>query len=173
MTRPPEPRGEVDRRYSVRGAEPRPWADVVAVLEASETFWLTTVRPDGRPHTVPLLGVWVDSAWYFVTGPAERKSANLAANAACTVTTGVPQLQDMDVIIEGTAEAVPADKTEEREAVASAIEAKYVDQVAPGSMFEGLPDNVRDADVLVFRVSPRTVFGFVKGEGSAQIRWRF
>ena len=46
-------------------------------------YWLSTVRPDGRPHVTPLLGIWLDGALYFCTGPDERKAKNLARNPRC------------------------------------------------------------------------------------------
>ena len=41
------------------------WADVEARLEAATRVWLATVRPDGRPHTVPVDGLWQDGAEWF------------------------------------------------------------------------------------------------------------
>ena len=43
----------------------------------------STVRPDGSPHVTPLLGVWLDGAMQFCTGPNERNSQNLAENRHC------------------------------------------------------------------------------------------
>jgi hypothetical protein len=31
-------------------------------------FWLSTVRPGGRPHVTPAAGVWLAGALYFCTG---------------------------------------------------------------------------------------------------------
>jgi hypothetical protein len=39
----------------------------------SPTQWLATVRPDGRPHVMPVWAIWVDDAFYFVTGTTTRK----------------------------------------------------------------------------------------------------
>jgi nitroimidazol reductase NimA-like FMN-containing flavoprotein (pyridoxamine 5'-phosphate oxidase superfamily) len=165
--------GELDTRFSVSNAVARPWSDVVAGLRAAEIFWLTTVRRDGRPHTVPVLGVWLEPAWYFITGPEEQKTVNLASNPACTVTTGTPLLDGLDVVIEGQATPVPGSNREERAAMAQAFAAHYPAHVAPGAMFEDLPPAIRGADAPVFRVDPKVVFAFVKGDGSAQMRWRF
>jgi hypothetical protein len=38
----------------------------------SPTHWLATVRPDGRPHVMPVWAIWVDDAFYFVTGTTTR-----------------------------------------------------------------------------------------------------
>lgn len=34
-----------------------PWSRVVERLEREWNFWLSTTRPDGRPHVTPLWGV--------------------------------------------------------------------------------------------------------------------
>lgn len=34
-------------------------------LERAQHYWIATVRPDGRPHVVPLEGLWIDDAWYY------------------------------------------------------------------------------------------------------------
>jgi hypothetical protein len=36
------------------------------------------LRPYGRPHVRTLLGLWLDDAFYFVTGERTRKGMNLA-----------------------------------------------------------------------------------------------
>jgi hypothetical protein len=43
-------------------AAPTPWADGLEQLIEADTFWLSTVRPDGRPHVTPLIAVWHDDA---------------------------------------------------------------------------------------------------------------
>lgn len=82
------PTTTLDREYSSPGASARAWSDGQRTLEAAEIYWVATVRPDGRPHVVPLLAVWLDGAVYFCTGPDERKAKNLDANPHCTVLTG-------------------------------------------------------------------------------------
>lgn len=41
------------------------WAAVRQELEQAPAYWLATVRRDGRPHVVPLDGLWVDDVWYY------------------------------------------------------------------------------------------------------------
>jgi hypothetical protein len=41
------------------------WEGVRARLTEAAHYWLATVRPDGRPHVVPLDGLWIDDRWYF------------------------------------------------------------------------------------------------------------
>ena len=44
-----EPVAEFNESFSEPGATAPPWTDVTDVLTASEMFWLSTVRRDGRP----------------------------------------------------------------------------------------------------------------------------
>jgi hypothetical protein len=39
--------------------------------QPAEVHWLSTVRPDGRPHVAPLIAVWVDDALVFCTVRAQ------------------------------------------------------------------------------------------------------
>ena len=47
----------LDPRYSDPKAHAADWPAAVARLTSAEVFWLTTVRPDGRPHVTPLIAV--------------------------------------------------------------------------------------------------------------------
>nr|WSZ97556.1 pyridoxamine 5'-phosphate oxidase family protein [Streptomyces sp. NBC_00857] len=40
------------------GARATPWASSLTDLGDAEVFWLSTVRPDGRPHVTPLSAAW-------------------------------------------------------------------------------------------------------------------
>jgi nitroimidazol reductase NimA-like FMN-containing flavoprotein (pyridoxamine 5'-phosphate oxidase superfamily) len=83
-----EPVTELDPRYGDPDAGPIPWDEVRAVLTAAELFWISTVRPDGRPHVTPLLAVWRDGGLHFCTGAGERKARNIASNPEVVLTTG-------------------------------------------------------------------------------------
>jgi nitroimidazol reductase NimA-like FMN-containing flavoprotein (pyridoxamine 5'-phosphate oxidase superfamily) len=165
-----KPDVELDARFSSPGAAPRPWTEARARLEQAELFWLSTVRPDGRPHVTPLIAVWVDDALYFCTGPDERKAMNLAKNHSCILTTGANALgEGLDVVVEGDAVNVREEATLRR--VADAYVAKY----GPDWTF-----SVRDGafhheagSALVFQVAPSIAFGFGKGEPFSQTRYRF
>jgi hypothetical protein len=82
------------------------WSQARERLEAPErerTYWLATVAPDGRPHVRPLLGLWLDGAFYFVTAESSRKGRNLAADPRCVVAASSTTLPALDVVIEGDA----------------------------------------------------------------------
>lgn len=166
-----EPAAELDARYSSPGARPGAWADARKLLAEAELYWLSSVRPDGRPHVTPLIGVWWQGALHFSTGPEERKARNLAAGPEVVLTTGTNSWSaGTDVVVEGRAERVTDGDRLVR--LAEVWEEKYGPvwhfDVADGA-FVGSMGNRAD----VFAVSPRTVFGFGKGEPFTQTRWRF
>jgi len=163
------PETELDRRYGEPEATATDWADGQRELTDAELSWLTTVRPDGRPHVTPLLTVWLDGALHFCTGECERKSRNLAENPQVALTTGRNALRGgLDVVVEGT--AVRVLDRERLQALADAWEQKYGSEwhfdVRDGG-FDG-----QGGTAHVFRVEPATAFGFAKDPYS-QTRWRF
>jgi hypothetical protein len=158
--------------FSSPNATPSEWSLGRAALTDAEVYWLSTVRPDSRPHVTPLLGVWLSGAMYFCTGPDERKAKNLAHNHHCVLTTGHNHLDGVDLVLEGTAETV--DDGAELRRVADAYELKYGAHFeAPHGTWSGLGDAIRRAEIPVYRVAPATVFGFGKGETYSQTRWLF
>jgi general stress protein 26 len=155
--------------FSSEDAEPTVWADARRDLADAEVYWLSTVRPDGRPHVTPLLGDWIDGALYFCTGANERKAENLAQNPHCVLTTGCNALDGVDLVVEGLA-AIVSDKAELR-SVADTYESKYGPHLAtPGGTWSGLGDSIRVGGVSVYRVAPSKAFGFGKGGPYSQTR---
>ncbi|MFI6596091.1 pyridoxamine 5'-phosphate oxidase family protein [Nonomuraea sp. NPDC050536] len=165
-----EPITEIDPRYSAEGAEATPWEQARQQLARAETYWLTTVRPEGRPHVTTLIALWHEGSMYFTTGPEERKALNLEANRNVALTTGVSSMSGgLDVVVEGVAE--PVRDTGALKAVAEAYVGKYgpewAFQVGDGAFLtEG------GGRALVFQVAPVVVFSFRKGD-FAQTRYRF
>ncbi|MEU1819681.1 pyridoxamine 5'-phosphate oxidase family protein [Streptomyces roseifaciens] len=165
-----EPLATLDERYSSAQATAADWSDAVTALARAEVYWLTTVRPDGRPHVTPLIGVWEDGALHFCTGAEERKAKNLRSNPHVVLTTGCNTLREgCDLVVEG--EAVRVGEEQRLRRLAGAWEAKYGTEwhfdVANGVFVHGA------GEALVFAVAPRTAFGFGKGEPYGQTRWRF
>lgn len=62
-TLPDDRRGQIEARLT---------SDVIA--------WLTTVRPSGRPDTVPVWFLWTDDTIVIYSRPQKMKQRNLAAN---------------------------------------------------------------------------------------------
>jgi pyridoxine/pyridoxamine 5'-phosphate oxidase len=77
-----------------------PWKWAEDRLKKSHNYWITTVRPDGSPHTMIVWGLWLDGAFYFSTGKQSRKARNLATNPRCIVCS---EHANEAVIVEGVA----------------------------------------------------------------------
>jgi PPOX class probable F420-dependent enzyme len=77
-----------------------PWAEAERRLSVSHDYLVATVRPDGRPHVMPVWGVWLDGRVWFSSGLRSRKARDLAADPRCTLTTD--DAQD-PVVVEGSA----------------------------------------------------------------------
>ncbi|MGP4098938.1 pyridoxamine 5'-phosphate oxidase family protein [Nonomuraea sp. KM90] len=165
-----EPTTRLDARFSAENAAPTSWAEARDQLERAETYWLSTVRADGRPHVATLLAVWQDDALYFCTGAEEQKARNLEANRKCALTTGASALHEgLDLVVEGVAERVTDPGKLKR--LADAWEAKYTSEWHFEIADEGFVNSAGGV-ALVFEVAPAKVLGFRKGD-YAQTRWRF
>ena len=161
---------ELDSQFSSPGAIALPWNEAEQQLQKAGVYWLSTMRPDHRPHVAPLFAVWMDGALYFCTGDAERKAKNLAKNPQVAITTGHNALSEgLDLVVEG--EAVRVSDAAKVRRVADAYAAKYGDGWRIASL----------DSVLTFEVTPTTAFGFGRGDakspppggGFNQTRWRF
>ncbi|MDX1437573.1 MAG: gamma-glutamylcyclotransferase, partial [Anaerolineales bacterium] len=90
---------------AVQVAQPDP--TLVSQLERlaeAEAIWLTTVRPDGRPHSTPVWHGWHHGRIYVVAKPESVKISNLQNNSGVVVTLPDPI---NTLVIEGFATIVP------------------------------------------------------------------
>ena len=157
------PRTRFNGRFSHPDAVATPWETTEQVLLEAELYWIATVRPDGRPHVVPLIGVWLDGAAYFVTGHDEQKARNLAHSPLVSLTTGSNTwAEGHDVVVEGTAARVTDRDVLER--LAKAILAKY----GEAWTFEVKGDDLVEASAEdappggLFAITPTKVQSFAK-----------
>jgi PPOX class probable F420-dependent enzyme len=133
------------------------WSDAVARLKSARNYWVVTTRPDGRPHAMPVWGLWLDDAVVFSTNPASRKGRNLAANAELVV-----HLESGDdaVILEGRAEIVADEDVLRR--FSEAYFEKYGWRVEPGPGFG------------IYALRPRVAFTWREADfPQSATRWRF
>ncbi len=74
-------------------------------LESEHNIWLGSVRPDGRPHLVPVWFVWHAGKLYVCIEPDSVKGRNIRQDPRVVLA-----LEDgsSPVICEGTAAPVPA-----------------------------------------------------------------
>jgi putative heme iron utilization protein len=90
---------------SLEGSLPWEWAR--ERISKSHNYWLTTVRPDGAPHTMVVWAIWLDGACYLSTSGTSRKARNLQQNPNCVLCT---ENAEEAVIIEGVARKMADDK---------------------------------------------------------------
>lgn len=109
-------------------------------LAESHNYLITTVRPDSRPHTMVVWGIWLKDAYFFSTGSTTRKAINLAANPNCIVCN------------ENLAEAVIVEGQAQQLAVADIPEAAF-------ALYQRKYGWKLDPEMgPVFKVTPRVVF---------------
>jgi PPOX class probable F420-dependent enzyme len=82
------------------------------MLRSEPVVWLSTVRPDGRPHLVPIWFSWDGRQLFVASKPGARKVANLRVRPEVMLALGEPD-DDFDVgLVEAVAE-IPAATTRE------------------------------------------------------------
>ncbi|GGM61726.1 pyridoxamine 5'-phosphate oxidase family protein [Dactylosporangium sucinum] len=155
------PQSNLDPRYSDPTATAVPWERTEAVLGEAGVYWLTTVRASHRPHVTPLIGVWLDDAFWFCTGSEEQKAVNLGNNPAVAATTGANALHGgLDVVVEG--DAVKVTDQDALQRAAAAWLGKYGEEwrfeARDGRFHHASGAGVAD----VYRVAPRKVTAFGK-----------
>jgi len=82
-------RPEMPKAYGLKG--PRsgsglmPWSRASAQLTQSRNYWVCTARTDGRPHAMPVWGVWLGERLIFSTHRDSQKGRNLARDPRVAV----------------------------------------------------------------------------------------
>jgi hypothetical protein len=139
-------------------------------LEEAGTYWLATVHPDGRPHVMPVLAVWVDGRLHFTSNAAARKARNLARSPRCVITVGSPAL---DLVVEGEAATVRNEAELRRVAGVYASKYGWHVTVRDGAFYgEGAP-TAGPPPYDVYEVTPTMAFGLGTDESFGATRWRF
>jgi pyridoxamine 5'-phosphate oxidase-like protein len=151
-----------------------PWSWAVERLLGSHDFWVATVWPDGRPHTMPVWGVWdpvgvgprqgvgISAAvLWFSSSLRSRKIRNIQAGSDVSVSTEDPK---NPVVLEGSAEIVTEGPAIQH--FLQLMNAKYNTDYGLDFL-----DPAKNASV---RVRPRWAFGVAEGDfGGSPTRWEF
>jgi hypothetical protein len=162
------------KNLDIYGHDPLEWTRALNDLNGAPgrdiAAFLSTVRPDGRPHSAGIGPAFVEGGVYFTSSPGARKAKNLAGNPACTLSLRLPTL---DLVLEGEAARVTDEATLEK------IAARYREG--------GWPAEV-DGDALtapfsapsagpppwhVYRLAVRQAFAVATQEPHGATRWRF
>lgn len=139
-----------------------PWSWAEQRLKKSHNYWITTVKPDGSPHTMVVWGLWQDGHFLFSTGSQSRKARNLAKNPSCIVCT---ENAHEAIIVEGIAEIAGVDA---RRKLIPAYQRKYHWDLS------SMKDDMLSMKEPVFAVHPKVVFAlWEKYFQTKSTRWQF
>jgi len=139
-----------------------PWKWAEQRLKQSHNYWITTVKPEGAPHTMVVWGLWLDGAFLFSTGSQSRKARNLAENQACVVCN---ELAHEAVIIEGIAELATLP-----------VRREFLKKYQPKYNFDmaSMKKDILSMKEPVFAVRPKVAFGLYERKfQSSATRWTF
>ena len=137
-----------------------PWSWATERLAAAHNYWVASTRPDGRPHVMPVWGIWMDNGFYFGTGRGSRKGRNVAANPQVAV-----HLESGDevVILEGS--LLPMDLAD------AGLVARFIATYA-GKY--GITPQVDSAGDIYYTLSPQVALGWRERDfTSSATRWKF
>ncbi len=131
------------------------WDWVMERVVSPTNYWISTVTPAGKPHAVPVWGVWVDGTFYHGGGDDTRRGKNLAQNPHITM-----HLESGSevVIIEGITEKL-TEETIHHE-LAKRLDTEYMRKY---DMEHGLP---------VWRLVPHKAFAWAEYPTTVT-RWTF
>jgi hypothetical protein len=138
-----------------------PWSYVEERMAQARNYWIVTVRPDGRPHAMPVWGVWLDNRLYIEGSPETRRHRNIATNPHV-----VAHLENGDqvVIIEGEAYETGKPTPDLGSQLSEAYTAKYKSVgYTPG------PDSWDNGGLFV--IQPKKVFAWTQFPKDTT-RWR-
>ena len=146
----PEPAGYFKK--AEEGAGLLPWSHVAEQMTPARNYWVATASPDGRPHSMPVWGVWLEDCFWFSTGPTTLKARNLLANPRVVV--HLESGAEL-VVVEGEASEVRDSEHVER----------FLELYNPKYSWDFTPAQLESGGL--FRVRPRRVFAWRGDEGDA------
>jgi general stress protein 26 len=151
------------------GALPWDWAQ--QRLMANKNYWAVTASASGRPHSMPVWGVWMSDTerFWFSCSPNARKARNIAENPQCVVT--VDDTVEA-VAVEGRARIADAGSdAREIDDMVAAYLAKYWEDP---TVHEQMESFLRGHTII--EVTPDRAFGIIEREeefAERATRWRW
>ena len=143
--RPYFPEGYVDDPKSLL-----PWSHVEQRLTAAKNYWICSVRPNGKPHAIPVWAVWIDGSIYFDGSSKTRHARNIAQNPNVAIHL---ESGDEALIVEGVTQVLPTVTPELGKRLSQAYTKKYAKEgYAPK------PDQWNDGGL--FQVRPQVVLAW-------------
>lgn len=138
------------------------WGWVDRQLRALRSLWLSTTRPDGRPHAVPIWFTWDGHALYFATHERAQKARNLEHTPWVVIHAGNG---DDVIILEGRAEVITS--AGELRQIDAARAEKYID---PKS---GARDTILTTGTVVYRLRVQRAMVWIYGDMAVRTDWSF
>jgi hypothetical protein len=165
------------KNLDIYGNAPLPWSRVRDLLDGTRTesghassWFLSTVRQNGRPHAAGVGVFWDDDKLWFTSGPRTRKSRDITENASVVLSVA---LNGLDLVVEGTATRV--------------TDVTALERLAKIARAGGWPAHVTDGALTaeysapsagrppwyLYAVTPVTAFGVATEAPNGATRWRF
>jgi hypothetical protein len=175
----PEPRVEVIERTG-RGTQADTdagntqafdWQSAVDRFREGSWFWLSTVRPDGRPHAMPCFAAWDGGSFFVASKSSARKSRNLDANPGCVLTKDAGEVH---LVVEGTARRVTEADGLQRASDAMQRIYEWPTRVMGDELDAdyGAPTS-GGPPYRIYEITPTRAFGFPTNDQFAPTRWTF
>ena len=142
-----------------------PWRTIDIWLQSYRSVWLSTTRPDGRPHCVPVWYLWLpdEKLVYVVTHYTSVKAKNLQSQRYVVLCAGNA---DDTIILEGIAHLVTG--AAEKKRVNDLWMEKYVDPHTGTKATVGQSDEDR-----IYRVEIAHIMTWMYGVMSSRTDWYF
>ena len=148
-----------------------PWKWAQERLVRNRNYWVVTASASGRPHALPVWGVWLPDSdrFWFSCSPGARKRRNIAENPHCVVT--VDDTVEC-VSVEGLARVADPeqDADDVQRMVAAYLEKYWADRTVHAEMEAFLRANT------IVEVTPEVAFGIIEREeefSQRATRWRW
>jgi pyridoxine/pyridoxamine 5'-phosphate oxidase len=141
-----------------------PWRVIDTQLQALRTVWISTTRPDGRPHSVPVWFLWENGdkpGIVFLSHDKTQKNRNLEAQTWAVIHAGDG---DDTYILEGVVERLT--DTAELDALNRAYMEKYVDPYSGARASFGAED-------AIYRLHVKHVMVWIYGAIINRTDWHF
>lgn len=148
-----------------------PWSWAQERLVRNRNYWVVTASASGRPHALPVWGVWLPGSdrFWFSCSPTARKLRNLTENPQCAV--AVDDTVEC-VSVEGRARV--ADPGQDADAVRQMI-AAYLTKYWPDPRVHAEVEAFVRGHAIV-EVAPERAFGIIERDDEfarRATRWRW
>ncbi len=119
-----------------------------------QILWIASVRPEGRPHLVPVWYLWDGEAFYIFSQSKAQKIANLRRNPRVTLALNTSPEGEEVAIIEGQAKLLPRPEWPD---ILQAYQDKYGDQI---KAFGWTMETMAADYSLLIRVTPHKLLAW-------------